>query len=264
VESTHVRTRTLFDGVILSRVFVWSSSHSLHSRSPSPITLYVCVVKTTTATATVLYSLSCDLQRVIGHAMCLESTALHHVQECLRRDPIVQMLTTEGGDLTHIPLYRWRHIRDYSLRIDDGRDGFPCLCLALDHSAEDDIGNDNLRADLQSSYLETLIRSERVIAAGPLHLPTEFKDDPSSLPIGDLLLFNAKDRDDAIQFAENLPTAQAGLYQSMRVHFYNTLDVTGKFVSEDPLRDAPCEEMKEALEYWGYPVADQQTPWLNW
>lgn len=209
-----------------------------------------------------IVSLASDLKRVIGHAMCLESTQLEYVQDVLSRDPIVQMLAgDEDGDFIDVPLYRWRHIRDYSLRIDDGRDGYPCLCLALD--AEPEQVGSNLRESLQEEYLEQLIRSERVIAAGPLHLPTEFKDDPSSMAIGDLILFNARNRDDAIQFAENLPTSAAGLYESLRVHFYNTLDITGKFVSEDPLRDAPCEQMKEAMEYWGYPVEDAQTPWLN-
>lgn len=210
-----------------------------------------------------LYSLSSDLKRAIGHAMCLESTKLEHVQDLLRREPIIQMLT--GGDISNIPLYRWRHIRDYSLRIDDGRFGYPCLCLALDGEPEQ-LGADasGLRPDLQKEMLEYLIRSERVIAAGPLHLPTEFKDDPSSLPVGDLFLFNAQSRDHAVDFVEDLPGAQEGLYDDMRVHFYNSLDVTGKFVSEDPLRDAPCGQMKEALEVWGYPVADDQTPWLNW
>ena len=206
------------------------------------------------------HSLSSDLQRVIGHAMCLESTALHHVQDVLRRDPIIRMLLGDSTtDLSEILLFRWRHIRDYSLRIDDGRDGYPCMCLALDH--EDSA---SLRRDTQAAYLETLIRSERVIAAGPLHVATERKDDPvSQEAVGDFILFNARHRDDAIAFGESLPTAQVGLYRSMRVHFYNTLDVTGKFVSEDPLRDAPGEQMKEAMEYWGYPVSDEQTPWLN-
>jgi uncharacterized protein YciI len=225
-------------------------------------------------------SLSSDLQRVIGHAMCLESTALQYVQEALRRDPIIRMLLlgqtanldnddngneddeTSPLDISAIPLYRWRHIRDYSLRIDDGRDGFPCMCLALDDRTDDDMIR-ILRRDTQDAYLETLIRSERIIAAGPLHVPTVQKDDPLSIPMGDLILFNARHREDAVEFCEALPTARAGLYSTMRVHFYNTLDVTGKFVSEDPLRDAPCEQMREALEYWGYPVADEQTPWMN-
>lgn len=204
-------------------------------------------------------SLSSDLQRVIGHAMCMESTTVDHVDQFLTNEPIIQMLTK--GDLSKVPIYRWRHIRDYTLRIDDGRFGFPCLCLAIDEEPEE-VGN--LRSEQNQKVLEYLIRSERVIATGPLHLRTEFKDDPSSIPVGDLILFNAKNREDAIQFVEDLPTAQLGLYKSMRVHFCNRLDVTGKFVSEDPLRDAVCEDMREALEYWGYPVGDDQTPWLNW
>ena len=221
--------------------------------------------------------------------MCLESTELHYVQDVLRHDPIVRMLllghstddddtsnhqkgaihhnthddTEAPLDISSIPIYRWRHIRDYSLRIDDGRDGYPCLCLALDDRNSDVTEVQQLRQDTQKEYLETLIRSERVIAAGPLHVPTIAKDDLSSIAIGDLILFNAKDRADAVSFCENLPTAMVGLYDSMRVHFYNTLDISGKFVSEDPLRDAPCEEMKEAMEYWGYPVSDEQTPWIN-
>jgi uncharacterized protein YciI len=190
--------------------------------------------------------------------MCLESTSLGYINEFLSHDPIIQMLT--GGDLTDIPLYRWRHIRDYSLRIDDGRFGYPCLCLALDAETEE-VGD--LRNEIHEKHLEYLIRSERVIASGPIHLPTEFKDDPSTMPVGDLLLFNAKNRDDAIEYVENLPGAQMGLYGNMKVHFYNQLDITGKFVSEDPLRDAPCEELKEAMEVWGYPVRDDQTAWLN-
>jgi uncharacterized protein YciI len=207
------------------------------------------------------FSLSSDLQRVIGHAMCLESTALHHVKEVLSKDPIIQNLEFQVDD---IDLYRWRHIRDYTLRIDDGRNGYPCLCVGMDHSDDDStLQNQQLRDAIRKEYLETLIQSERIIATGPLYLPTEFKNDPSSLPVGDLIPFNAKSRQDAIDFVENLPSSQKGLYEHLRVHFYNTLDVTGKFVSEDPLRDAPCEQMKEAMEYWGYPVADEQTPWLN-
>lgn len=203
--------------------------------------------------------LAVDLQRVIGHAICMESSAVGHVQDFLAKEPIIQMFTK--GDLTKIPLYRWRHIRDYSLRIDDGRHGYPCMCLAMDDEPEE-VGN--MRLELRDEYLEYLIRSERVIAAGPLHLPTELKDDPSSIPLGDLILFNAESRDHAIEFAEELPTADEGLYKNLRVHFYNSLDITGKFVAEDSLRDAPCGDMQEALEYWGYPAADDQTPWLNW
>lgn len=206
------------------------------------------------------HSLASDLKRVVGHAMCLESKKLQHVQECLKEEPIIQSLT--GGHLSEIPLYRWWHIRDYSLRQDDGRFGTPCMMLALDIEAEQGIGN--LRKETNNATLEYLIKSERIIAAGPVHLPTEFKDDPSSLAVGDLILFNAKNRQDAIDFVEDSPRAKAGLYETMRVHFYNNLDVTGKFVSEDALQENPCADMKEAMEVWGYPVHDNQTPWLNW
>ena len=134
-----------------------------------------------------LDSLASDLKRVIGHALCLESTKLEYVKDLLSREPLIQMLT--GGNLTNIPLYRWRHIRDYTLRIDDGRFGFPCMCLGLDGEPEQ-VGN--TRQELADDMLESLIRSKRVIATGPLHLPTELKDDPSSIPVGDLILFNAK------------------------------------------------------------------------
>ena len=56
-----------------------------------------------------LRSLSSDLLRLIGHAVCLESTALHYVQDFLAQEPLSRMLS--GGDVSKIPLYRWRHIR---------------------------------------------------------------------------------------------------------------------------------------------------------
>lgn len=191
--------------------------------------------------------------------MIMESRELAHVQDLLREEPITKSLT--NGDISNIPLYRWRHIRDYTLRQDDGRFGMPVMLLAMDHDPEE-IGM-GLREATRKADLEYLIRTERVIAAGPLHLPTEFKDDPSSIPVGDLIMYNAKNRQDAIEFAEGLPSAAEGLYKEMRVQFYNNLDITGKFVSENPMRDTPNTEMRDALEIWGYPVDDEQTPWLN-
>ena len=52
----------------------------------------------------------------------------------------------------------------------------------------------------------------------------------------------------------------------MRIFRYNSMDVTGKFVAENLLDDKknkPTGDMKEAMEYWGYPVDDTQTRWLN-
>lgn len=204
--------------------------------------------------------LSSDVRRVIGQIICLESAKLEYVQDFMKNEPLIQWFT--GGDISEIPLYRWRHYRDYSLRQDDGRFGTPCMALALDHEAEE--GTGTLRDETYKEHLEYLIRTERVICAGSLHLPTQFKDDPSSLAVGDLVMYNAIDRDEAIELIENDPRAKEGLYKSIQVHFYNNLDVTGKFVAEDELRDSPCADLKEAMEIWGYPVHDDQTPWNNW
>jgi uncharacterized protein YciI len=209
--------------------------------------------------------LSSDMRRAVGHVMCIESTNVEHAKTLLSNDPIVQKLT--GGDISNIPFYRWRQIRDFSLRQDDGRNGVPSLMIALDHSPEEVSDVAELREDVKNDYLEYLIRSERIIAAGPLHLSTEFKDDPSSIAVGDFVLFNAPDRDNAIDFAEGSPAAEAGLYGSMKLHRFNAFDVTGKFVSIDsvnPEKTRHTEEMKEALEHWGYPVGDTETKWVNW
>lgn len=195
--------------------------------------------------------------------MCIESKTLENAQELLSRDPIVQQLT--GGDVSQIPLYRWRHIRDITLRQDDGRIGVPYFLMSMDRSAEEGIGN--MRESVTNDNLEYFIRSERVIAAGPLFLSTAFKDDPSSIPVGDLTLFNAETREEAIEFAEKSPAANAGLYSQMKLHRFNSLDVTGKFVARNhvnPDRTKNSEDMKEALDYWGYPVDDKETKWINW
>lgn len=207
--------------------------------------------------------LSCDLQRIIGHAMILESPDISHVRQMLQEEPILKMLN--GGDLNSgINIFRWRHIRDYTLRRDDGRFGYPCMMVGIDQDPETDPESKQIREETKAELMEYMIMSERIIMAGPLHMPTEIKDDPSSIAMGDFILFNAKTRDDAIAFVEDMPTSMQGLYKDLRVHFYNNLDISGKFVSEDPVRDAPGYQMKEAMEEWGYPVNDNQTPWLNW
>ena len=212
-------------------------------------------------------SLSSCATRPIGHILILESTDLSHVKSFLATDPIVQDL---GCDVEDIPIYRWRHIKDYSLRIDDGRDGCPNVLLQMDRPAEE-LGGADLRSEVEEDKLEYLIRSRRVIAAGPIHLPTSVKDDPSSLPVGDLIFFNAEDRDDAVAFAENDPASQAGLYGDMRVYKYNNLDVTGKFVSKNLHTMGSSDgyynrnlRMKDEMKEEGYPVDDSQTPWFNY
>lgn len=211
-------------------------------------------------------SLSSDLQRTIGHVMCIDSPTIQHCRDALSNDPIVRSLlgVDSNGlcDASSIPLYRWRHIRDHTLRRDDGRDGLPNMLLAFDRPEAMSKG---LRDEISNEHLEYLIRSERVIAAGPLHVATEEKSDPKSVAVGTLMLYNAKDREHAVEFVENDPAALAGLYESMTVHRYNSLDVTGKFVSENLyFPEQNTYQMKEAMGYWGYPVDDEQTKWLNW
>jgi len=219
--------------------------------------------------ADVLWShqlLSSDLQRTIGHAMCIDSPTIHHCREALSRDPIIRSLLgvdSDGEcDVSSIPLYRWRQIRDHTLRRDDGRDGLPTMALAFDRP---EAMSDGLREEIFTDHLEYLIRSERIIAGGPLHVATEEKTDPASVAVGTLLLFNAANRDHAVEFVENDPASLVGLYGTVTVHRYNNLDVTGKFVSENlyfPKQNT--YQMKEAMEHWGYPVNDRQTKWLNW
>lgn len=224
----------------------------------------------TESMADILWShqlLSSDLQRTIGHVMCVDASTMEDCREALSRDPIIRSLlgtNDKNGecDVSSIPLYRWRQIRDHTLRRDDGRDGRPNMLLAFDRK---EAMSDGVREEVTNDHLEYLIRSERIIAAGPLHVATAKKTDPKSIPIGTLLFFNSPDRDEAIDFVQNDPAALAGLYETMSVHRFNNLDVTGKFVSENlyfPKQNT--YQMKEAMEYWGYPVEDQQTKWLNW
>lgn len=219
--------------------------------------------------ADVLWShqlLSSDLQRTIGHAMCIDSPTVEHCREALSRDPIIRSLLGEDSDgqcdTSSVPLYRWRQIRDVSLRRDDGRDGLPVIAMAFDRP---EAMSDGVREEVTDDHLEYLIRSERVIAAGPLHRATAEKSDPESIPVGTLMLFNAVDRENAVEFLENDPAAAAGLYGTMTVHRFNSLDVTGKFVSENLYFPGQnTYQMKEAMEHWGYPVDDTETKWLNW
>ena len=63
-------------------------------------------------TSLVCYSLSSDLQRAIGHAMCIDSPTIEDCREALSRDPIIRSLVgvDDNGqcDVSSVPLYRWR------------------------------------------------------------------------------------------------------------------------------------------------------------
>lgn len=93
--------------------------------------------------------------------------------------------------------------------------------------------------------------------AGPLH-NLENDDDA----IGNLVMFNAKDRMDAVSFAEDDPCALAGLYKSLRVHRYNTADISGKCIAVDRY-STTADPLWEEMENEGYAVYDYQTPWLR-
>lgn len=208
----------------------------------------------------------------------MDSNTRESAQEFLENEPIIQSLAgkdKEGKNiLSNISLFRWRHLKDYSLRQDDGRFGLPTMIIGLNGSPSDTSNGKpsakwlKVRKENYDEHLKYLIQSESVIQAGPLHTCTESKSDPESFPIGDLIIINSNDRAHAIEFAENDPLSKCGLYQTLKVNRFNDLDVTGKFVAENQYlkmtngKDLHME-MKEALDYWGYPVHDKQTKWLN-
>jgi len=225
--------------------------------------------------------LSSDLKSYIGHALCLDSNTRESAEEFLRNDPIIQSIAGKSSSdiLENISILRWRHLKDYSLRQDDGREGLPTMIIGLHNPPVTSKSSQTksklptkkwqtVREQTYDDHLKYLIQSDLIIQAGPLHVGTAEKDDPKSVAIGDLIIMNAHNRNHAIEFAENDPLALAGLYQTLKVHRFNDLDVTGKFVV-DNIYLQMCNgknthmEMKEALQYWGYPVSDKQTRWLN-
>lgn len=225
--------------------------------------------------------LSSDLKSHIGHALCIDSNTRESAEEFLRNDPIIQSIAGKSSSdiLENISIFRWRHLKDYSLRQDDGRSGLPTMIIGLHNppvtssstNAKSKLPTKKWQAEREGAYddhLKYLIQSDLVSQAGPLHVGTSDKNDPKSVPIGDLIIINAENRKHAIEFAENDPLALAGLYQTLKVHRFNDLDVTGKFVVDNVYLQM-CNgknthlEMKEALQYWGYPISDKQTKWIN-
>jgi uncharacterized protein YciI len=221
----------------------------------------------------------------IGHAMCIDSNSLSYAQELLSKEPILQALTNADGDvffdddiltlpsplaatktssrpdadLSKVKLFRWRHIKDYSLRQDDGMlDMTPWLIIALDRPNQEE-----LRSATNRSHIEYLIDSERVVMAGPLYTPTSStssEGDSSTAAVGNLMIVNALDREHAIQFAENDPCALVGLYESIRVHEYNPIDISGKFVT---IQIGDQDKVRRVMKSWGYPLSEDQTAWIN-
>jgi uncharacterized protein YciI len=235
-----------------------------------------------------------DTSLGIGHAICIDSNSLSYAQELLSKEPILQALTNVDtfdppyhediltmpsplttttttrppADLSKVKLFRWRHIKDHSLRQDDGMlDMTPWIIIALDRPNQH-----NLRAATNRSHVEYLIDSERIVMAGPLYaMPTNSSSSSSSSSttaaegatqpaVGNFMVVNALDRDEAVQFAENDPCALAGLYESMRVHDYNAIDVSGKFVT---VQIGDQDKVRGMMKSWGYPLNEDQTAWIN-
>lgn len=209
----------------------------------------------------------------IGHAICIDSNTLSYAQEVLKQEPILQALTlgieypncdiydapnpmtpraspSIAADLSKVKLFRWRHIKDHSLRQDDGMlDMTPWLIVALDRPNQEE-----LRAATNRSHIEYLIDSERIVMAGPLHSCT------SLAAVGNVMIVNALSREQAIEFAENDPYALVGLYETIRVHEYNTVDISGKFVTT---HIGDHDDVRKIMKKWKYPLDEEQTLWLN-
>lgn len=235
-----------------------------------------------------------DTSLGIGHAICIDSNSLSYAQELLSKEPILQALTNADddtfdlpvhediltmpspltattttrplADLSKVKLFRWRHIKDHSLRQDDGMlDRTPWIIIALDRPNQQ-----SLRAATNRSHVEYLIDSERIVMAGPLYTtPTNSNSSsmaaedtfPSPEPaVGNFMVVNALDRNDAVQFAENDPCALAGLYDSIRIHDYNAIDVSGKFVT---VQIGDQDKVRAVMKSWGYPLNEDQTAWIN-
>jgi len=232
--------------------------------------------------------LSADGTVMIGHALCIDSNTVEGAKELLSREPILMALTNElerdmdlsqvifeipaasaddkphkgrypRADLTKVGFYRWKHIRHYTLRQDDGMDDLaPTLIISFDHPSIPE-----LRASTNTSHVEYLMDSEQVVMAGPFHAIMDDGVSQSATAIGDFVVVNTRDRAHAIEFAEQDPCARAGLYDLIRVHDFNNLDVTGKFVLNNKFQPNEFDQVKDAMDQWGYPVDDEQTVWLN-
>eukprot|EP00957_Ditylum_brightwellii_P080148 6096029-Ditylum_brightwellii.AAC.1 len=95
--------------------------------------------------------------------------------------------------------------------MDDIRGGTSTLLLMLNHSEDGGDEGHPLQSEKKEAHLEYLICSKCVIAAETLHKPTATKEDPSSISVGDLVLFNSPSHDDAVDFAENYPVVMCAL-----------------------------------------------------
>lgn len=214
--------------------------------------------------------LSPDLQSEIGSLICLNAKSLESALDYLAKEPFICSMTPNLShaqrmkylkDAKTSALHRWMHVKEAKLRQDNGRFGFPTVGLGLDTRSKK---NAALRTDLTREHYEYLIRSEKVIACGPLHpLNNNLHEDPEEVAYGSLILFNAASRGEAIQFVESDPLAINGVYKKLTVNQINNIDVSGKHVAMDKFATGPDDIVFEKMEEEGYAVYDYQTPWIQ-
>jgi uncharacterized protein YciI len=243
-----------------------------------------------------LRSLSADRSLMVGHAICIDSNTVEGAKELLSREPILMALTNElerdidssevifeipktspddenhkarypRADVSNIGFFRWKHIKHYSLRQDDGMSSpdneymTPTLIISFDHDPSKEIAD--LRANTNTSHVEYLMESEQVVMGGPFHQVMGDGEAESATAVGNIMVVNTPGREHAIRFAEDDPCAKVGLYQTIRIHDFNNLDVTGKYVLQNKLHPNEFDHVKDAMDQWGYPVGDDLTAWLN-
>jgi len=180
--------------------------------------------------------LSDDLKTEVGNAVCIDAKTVEEARAFAEEEPWSVYLSggnNRGPEGTR--LYRWGRVRDYDLRADDGRNGFPTMAFCWDKKE----GVEGLRPATRKAHLEYLINSERIIAAGPLF--ETMGDGADGGPVGSLVLFNSKSAEDAAHFCANDPYALAGLFDDVRISFHNTVDVSGKFFTPDKFAVDPSD-----------------------
>jgi hypothetical protein len=122
-------------------------------------------------------------------------------------------------------------------------------------------GVEGLRGRTREEHLEYLMKSGRVVAAGPIFEIKEEEEEEMGEPKGSLVVMNARSMEDAEEFVKNDPYNKAGLFENVMVRRINEADVSGKFgianKYEPEYRDPVEYELEEE---GGYDM--EKTPWL--
>ena len=88
--------------------------------------------------------------------------------------------------------FRWRHLKDRALRRNLGRHGVPNLLVKIDRTDGTVVGT---KVATNASNVQCLIKYERVVETGPLHVATPDENDPGSALVGNLIILNAMERE---------------------------------------------------------------------